>query len=73
MALDFVRMSVDHGTAPDIAYTNKADYRGCLFVIKEALKGSLVDDSRDYQHYKGTVYITLKTSQSKSLKIHSLS
>ncbi len=36
--LDFVRMSVDHGTAPDIAYKNCADYSGCLFVIKQALK-----------------------------------
>lgn len=39
--LDFTRMSVDHGTAPDIAYTNTADYRGCLFVVKEALKREL--------------------------------
>jgi 4-hydroxythreonine-4-phosphate dehydrogenase len=39
--LDFVRMSVDHGTAPDIAYSNTADYRGCLFVVKEALKREL--------------------------------
>lgn len=36
--LDFVRMSVDHGTAPDIAYKNIADYMGCLFVLKTALK-----------------------------------
>ncbi|TNF30672.1 MAG: hypothetical protein EP319_04430 [Deltaproteobacteria bacterium] len=38
LGLDFLRMSVDHGTAPDIAYKNSADYSGCLFVLKEAIK-----------------------------------
>jgi 4-hydroxythreonine-4-phosphate dehydrogenase len=38
MGLPFIRMSVDHGTAFDIYGKGIADYTGCYYMLKEALK-----------------------------------
>ncbi len=36
--LDFLRLSVDHGTALDMYGKNKANYMGCLYCLELALK-----------------------------------
>jgi 4-hydroxythreonine-4-phosphate dehydrogenase len=36
--LPFLRLSVDHGTAPDIAYKNKANIQGALYTMEMALQ-----------------------------------
>ncbi len=36
--LPFLRLSVDHGTAFDLYGKNSADYMGCSYVLKEAIK-----------------------------------
>ena len=38
LGLPFIRMSVDHGTAFDIFGKGKAEYTGCYYMLKEALK-----------------------------------
>ncbi|MCR9204597.1 MAG: 4-hydroxythreonine-4-phosphate dehydrogenase PdxA, partial [Halobacteriovoraceae bacterium] len=38
LGLPFIRLSVDHGTAFELYGKNKADFKGCLFVMKEALR-----------------------------------
>lgn len=38
LGLPFIRMSVDHGTAFDIFGKGIADYTGCYYMLKEALK-----------------------------------
>lgn len=38
LGLPFLRLSVDHGTAFELYGKNKADFKGSLFVIKEALR-----------------------------------
>lgn len=41
-------MSVDHGTAPDIALKNQADYMGCLYVVRLAIDKERKSVSQDY-------------------------
>lgn len=38
LGLDFLRLSVDHGTALDMYGLNKANYMGCLYCLEIALK-----------------------------------
>tara|TARA_R110000868_G_scaffold55424_2_gene172266 strand:- start:20343 stop:21284 length:942 start_codon:yes stop_codon:yes gene_type:complete len=38
LGLDFLRLSVDHGTAIDIAGQDKANYLGCIYCLQLALK-----------------------------------
>lgn len=38
LGLPFIRLSVDHGTAFELYGKNSADFKGCLFVLKEALR-----------------------------------
>ncbi len=38
LGLDYLRLSVDHGTAPDLFSRNKANYLGCLYCLQLALK-----------------------------------
>lgn len=38
LGLSFIRLSVDHGTAFDLYGKNKANYLGCLYCLKLALK-----------------------------------
>jgi len=38
LGLPFIRLSVDHGTAFELYGKNKANFKGCHFVIKEALR-----------------------------------
>ncbi|MGB0454015.1 MAG: 4-hydroxythreonine-4-phosphate dehydrogenase PdxA [Bacteriovoracaceae bacterium] len=38
LGLPFLRMSVDHGTAFGLYGKNKANYQGCLYQLKEALR-----------------------------------
>ena len=38
LGLPFIRMSVDHGTAFDLYGRGKADYSGCYYMLKEAIK-----------------------------------
>lgn len=37
VGLPFKRISVDHGTAPDLTWKNKANYQGALFTMKACL------------------------------------
>ena len=38
LGLPFLRLSVDHGTAFELYGNNKANYMGCYYVLKQALK-----------------------------------
>lgn len=38
LGLDFLRLSVDHGTAPDMFRLNKANYMGCIYCLQLAIK-----------------------------------
>ncbi|WP_417337045.1 PdxA family dehydrogenase [Halobacteriovorax marinus] len=38
LGLPFLRMSVDHGTAFELYSKNKADFSGCYYMLKEAIK-----------------------------------
>lgn len=50
MGLPFLRMSVDHGTGFDIYGKNKANYMGCFYLLKMALKAQLKINEKNHEY-----------------------